>query len=170
MNRDKQVSINLYGMDGSGSTKAEAKHDAERQIEQALDGTYAPLVFRFPAGYIGIVSRTAPYRQAQSWEYCYLCPDETQLPAVPCTHEGYETRDAAERALRTHIAQNLIFVTEENGLEVLENEADRHDHQRYIAWQVYYWPYYQELRAQGYSDADAHRLACDGRALCPPAA
>ena len=166
MKRNKRVYVNLYGMDGYGSTKTEAKHDAERQIEKALDGTYAPLVFRFPAGYIGIVSRTAPYLQAYNWEYCYMNPNETQLPAVPCTHGGYETKEAAERALRTHIAQNLIFVTEENGLDVLTNERDRQDHQEYVTWQLRY----KEYRTQGYSDTDAHRLACESRAFCPTAA
>ena len=161
MKRDKRVYVNLYGMDGYGSTKTEAKQDAERQIEQALDGSYTPLVFRFPTGYIGIVSRTAPYRQAHSWEYCYLNPDETQLPAVPCVHEGYETRDAAERALRRHIAQNLIFITEENGLEVLTNETDTLNHQLYVAWRRYY----KELRAQGYDDVSAHKMACESRAI-----
>ena len=166
MKRDKRVYINVLGIDGYGATKAEARRDAERQIEKAMDGPYAPLVFRFPVGYIGIVSRTAPYRQAQQWEYCSLYPDETQLRAFTCTHGGYETRDAAERALRTHIAQNLLFVTEENGLEVLTDEGDKLRHKDYITWQLRYKAY----RAQGYSDTDAHRLACESRAFCPTAA
>ena len=166
MKRTKRVYVNVLGMDGYGSTKTEAKHDAERQIERALDGSYTPCVFRFPAGYIGIVSRTAPYLQAHSWEYCYLNSDETQLPAVPCTHDGYETKEATERALRLHIAKNLIFVTEENGLEVLVDETERHQHKAYIAWQLRY----KEYRTQGYSDPDAYRLACESRAFCPTAA
>ena len=57
MKRTHEASIDLYGMAGVGKTKTDAKHDAERQIEQALDGSYTPRIFLFPTGYIGIVAR-----------------------------------------------------------------------------------------------------------------
>ncbi len=160
MKQHQTISVDLYGMTGYGPTKAEAKQDAERRLAAAMDGSYTPRVFRFPAGYLGVITRE-PF---SGWEYTILGPQETVRRGAGCS--GLESADNAERALRQHIAQNLLFVTDEHGLEVLTNETDRHNHQLYIAWQ----DYYKELRAQGYGDVDAHRLACEGRAMCPPAA
>ena len=161
MKQHKTISVDLYGMTGTGPTKAEAKQDAERRLTAAMTGLYTPQIFRFPAGYIGVIAR----EPGSGWQYAILGPgDTTKRYGVSCS--GIESADNAERALRQHIAQNLLFVTDENGLEVLTNETDRHNHKLYIAWQEYY----KELRAQGYSDTDAHRLACEGRAMCPPAA
>ena len=159
MKQRKMISVDLYGMAGYGSTKTEAKQDAERQLVAATEGYYEARMRRFPAGQVGLL-----YRDLHGWNYSILHADRSETNGYALG--GYPSRQDAERALRRHIAQNLIFVTEENGLEVLANEADRKDHQMYVAWQGYY----KELRTQGYSDVDAHRLACEGRALCPPAA
>lgn len=163
MKTKKRVVVDLYGMAGYGSTKTEAKADAERQIEKVMDGSYMPAVLRFPAGYIGVISRSAPYRAAHEWEYSYLMPTDTALGQSSCTHSGYETRADAERALRSHIAQCLLWVTEDNGMDVLFDGADRLRHNEYIAWQKRY----KEYKAQGYSDTDCHRMACESRAFCP---
>ena len=160
MKRDKRAYVNLYGMDGYGSTKAEAKQDAESKLIEAMEGDYAPHIFRFPAGYVGLVIRLP----IGGWQYTILGPEDTVRCGASCS--GIETAYAAERTLRLHIAQNLIFVTEDNGLEVLKNETDKANHKAYIAWQLRY----KEYRAQGYSDTDAHRLACESRAFCPTAA
>lgn len=164
MKTKKRVVVDLYGVAGHGSTKTEAKADAERQIEKAFDGSYMPVVIRFPAGYIGLTYRSAPYCAAHGWEYCYLSPDETMLDAATVyTHSGFESRADAERALRRHVAQNLIFVTDDNGMDVLVDGADRLHHNEYVAWQLRY----RDYKAQGYNDTDCHRMACESRAFCP---
>ena len=158
--------VDLYGMVGCGKTKAEAKRDAESQIVQALDGSYTPRIFRFPAGYIGIVARCNPRWYAQRWEYFYLRPGEEQSPASPSTCSAFDTPDRAERALRNHVAQLLIGLTEDDGMSVLVEETDRRDHADYLGWQVHY----KALRASGHSEQDAHQMARYGRAACSPAA
>ena len=144
MKQHQTISVDLYGMTGYGPTKAEAKQDAKRRVTAAMDGSYTPCVFRFPAGYAVIVTRCHPRWHAQKWEYFYMGPGEDQSPATPSTCSAYDTPAEAERALRRHVAQLLIWVIEDNGMSVLLDE--------------------KELRAQGYSDTDAHRMACDGRA------
>ena len=166
MKRTHEASIDLYGMAGVGKTKTDAKHDAARQIAQALDGSYTPRVFRFPAGYLGIVTRCNPRSYAQKWEYCYMRPEEEQLPASPCTCSAYDAPADAERALRRHMAQLLIGVTEDDGMSVLREETDRRNHADYIDWQKHY----KELRAEGYDERAAHEMSCAGRAACSPAA
>ena len=166
MKRTREASIDLYGMTGCGQTKTDAKHDAERQIEQALDGSYTPSILRFPAGYLGIVTRCNPRWYAQKWEYSYMRPDEEQLPANPPTCSAYDTPADAERALRRHIAQLLIGLTEDDGMSVLREETDRRSHADYIDWQKHY----KELRAEGYDERAAHEISCAGRAACSPAA
>ena len=160
MKQRKTISVDLYGMTGYGPTKTEAKQDAERHLESAMHGSYTPRMYRFPAGYMGVITR----EPVGGWQYTILGPQDTARHGAGCL--GIETADQAERGLRRHIAQNLIFVTDDNGLKVLTHEADRRSHQEYIVWQEYY----KELLAQGYSDTDAHRLACEGRGMCSPAA
>ena len=127
MKRTHEASIDLYGMAGVGKTKTDAKHDAEHQIEQALDGSYTPRIFLFPTGYIGIVARCHPCFHAQKWEYFYMRPGEEQSPASPYTCSAYDAPADAERALRRHMAQLLIGLTEDDGMSVLIEDADDHD-------------------------------------------
>lgn len=166
MKAKKQIVVDLYGISGYGSTKGVAKTDAKRQIARALSGSYAPTIIRFPAGYIGLIYRSAPYRAAHSWEYCYLSPEETMLTTSTCMQSGFDSLAEAERALRLHVAQLLIFVTDDNGMDILIDGASRLRHNEYVAWQKRY----REYRAQGYTDTDCHRMACESRAFYPPAA
>ena len=150
---------NLYGMTGVGRTSTDAKHDAERQIEQALDGSYTPSILRFPAGYVGIVTRCHPRQHPKRWEYFYMQPGEEQSSSSPYTCSAFDTPAEAERALRKHISQLLIGAIEDDGMSVLIEDADKRSHADYIDWQAHY----RELRSQGYDDTAAHRMACYGR-------
>lgn len=158
MKTKQQVAVDLYGMVGVGVTKAEAKADATRKLEQATEGRYEARMLRFPSGYIGLI-----YRDLYGWNYSIMQPDRNE--AAGYCLGGYETRQEAERMLRIHIAQNLIYVAEDNGLSVILDERDQREHAEYIGWQLRY----REYKAQGYSDSDCHHMACENRPFCPPA-
>lgn len=159
MKAKKHVVIDLYGMEGYGSTKAEAKADAEQKLQRATDGFYSPRLYRFHSEYIGLV-----YRNLNGWHYTYLRPDNTNADFYSVG--PFQTPGETERKLRAHIAQNLIFVTDDNGSSVILDERDQLEHTEYVAWQLRY----KEYRAQGYNESDCHRMAYESWAPCPPAA
>ena len=70
MKQHKTISVDLYGMDGYGSTKAEAKQDAARRLTEAMDGSYTPRIYRFPVGHIGVITRLP----VGGWGYTILWP------------------------------------------------------------------------------------------------
>lgn len=159
MKTKKRVVVNLYGMDGYGATKADAKADAALKLTNATMGRYEPKMLRFPTGIVGLV-----YRDLYGWQYSILHEDRDEADCsnlVSCA-----TRNEAERKLRFHVAQNLIFEVDDNGLSVILDSADRLHHNEYVAWQKQY----KEYKSQGYSDTGAYRMACESRAFCPPAA
>lgn len=160
MKTKKHVIVDLYGMEGVGLTKAEAKVDAEAKLTRAITGYGCPKMVRFPAGYVGLV-----YHNLYGFNYSLLSPgNDTRIGGTVI--ENHPTRQDAERSMRRHVAQYLIFLTVDNGLSVILDEGDRREHAEYIAWQLRY----QEYQAQGYNDTDGHHMACESRAFCPPAA
>jgi hypothetical protein len=149
--RQHTTSVDLYGMPGHGRNVAEAKAHAATRLCAAMDGTYAVRLFRFPTGIVGVVSRD-PF---SGWCYTVLKADQTHQLGATCS--GMASADVAERRLRYAVAQILVFVADDNGVSIIENDADRGDHAQYVAWQERYRAY----RGLGYSDADAHRMASD---------
>jgi hypothetical protein len=151
MTRTKTIEVTLYGITGFGSTRAEAKAAAEARITAALDGHDIPTMLRFPMAIVGLV-----YRDLWGWQYSIMT-DQMQRGYV--VHTNAQTAQEAERMLRRHVAQNLLFQVEDHGLSVMQDAQDRADHVRYVDWQECY----RAAAKKGYDDADARRIA-DGYA------
>jgi len=158
MRTKKQVTVDLYGALGVGHTQAEAKTDAARRIACAFrDGhgfaSYSPKMLRFPNGAVGLL-----YRDLAGWNYSVLWPGHDR-------QDGYsvglwvDTQREAERSLRRHMAQLHIFETDDDGMSLLlpDDEDGRKEHARYLKFQVAY----RQYKAEGKSDHDCHRLACE---------
>lgn len=94
------VTIEYFGMSGSGATLTAAKKDAGAKIEKAMSGTYTPtvlthrgyavLVFREPNGWDHriIAEPTGGIREGRVWGGC-----------------NYRTEEEATRAAKSHLAQ-----------------------------------------------------------------
>jgi hypothetical protein len=150
----KLVDVDLYGALGTGSTKSEAKAQAEAKITKAFagDGQYNPHMFRFPRGEVVTV-----YRTLEGWTYGTLWPDETGT--VSYGSGLYESkRDATMHALR-NIAQHY-WDDEASGyglnlLLALDDEGQR-EQTSYRRFQMAY----RLLKAQGKTDTQCHYEAC----------
>ncbi len=138
--------ITLHGMDGTGRTLTEARRDAGAKIEQALSGSYDPILLPLPNGTIMVGFRTP----TEGWAYWFW--REGRL-AGGCLC-GITTREELERVMRRHAAQS----TED--ARYLEHPSctprDHQDFQDHLVWQRRY----QDAKARGMTDTDAHLFAC----------
>lgn len=92
-----RVTIEYFGMTGSGATVTEAKRDAGQRIEQALEGDYSPIVARW-RGHTVLAFRHPRYE----WGYRFL--NESAVQSVSQCCSGYTSREECLRAMLIHIA------------------------------------------------------------------
>jgi hypothetical protein len=151
----KPITISLHGATGTGATKAAAiAHAADRIATAFFDETssYAVTMIRFPNHSVGIIFRTL-----EGWAYNQLWGDQDHktLYAIGV----YATPRDAERMLRRNVAQDLIWDTPDQGRTVLlpDDERGLADHEYYLTFQQAY----RRFAAEGKSDGDCHRLACE---------
>jgi len=150
----KLVDVDLYGALGTGTTKAEAKAQAEERIQTAFAdyGQYNPQMMRFPRGEVVTV-----YRTLEGWTYGCLWPDENRKRSYGCGN--YPSQHAAVVHALRHIAQGYW---DDAGtgyghdiLPVLDEEGHR-EQTRYTRFQEAY----RLLKAQGKTDSECHDEAC----------
>lgn len=135
------VSIEYYGMNGSGKNLTEAKRNAGAKIERALEGTYWPSVISFK-GWLAFIYRDP----VSGWWYQLLSPEEQRNFAIKATRihgtTNYDEFEDAVRHARSHLAQCLIdpsdTMTYEHTNEVILNDADRKEHAYQCNWQLCY--------------------------------
>ncbi len=139
------MQITHHGMRGTGRTLTEARRDAAQKIEQALSGTYDPVLLPLPDGDIMVGFRTP----TEGWSYWFWRDGRLSggcLCALP-------TREELERRMRRHAAQS----TEDS--RYLEHPTctaeDKRDFDEYRAWQHRY----QAAKAHGLSDREARVYA-----------
>jgi hypothetical protein len=154
--------ITYHGMNGTGRNITEARRDAGLKIEQALSGSYDPVLLPLPDGTILVGFRTP----TDGWSY-WFWRDGRLAGGCLC---GSTTRDELERRMRRHAAQS----TEDP--RYLDHPSctprDHQDLQDHLAWQRRY----QAAKAMGFTDTDAHAYACsppqsaDTAGTLPPAA
>jgi hypothetical protein len=147
------VRITYFGMDGAGSTVTEAKKDAGRKIEAALDGSYAPSIIDH-RGYSVLV-----YREPMGWcDKLIRCPEGMRTGRQYASANHATEKDALRAACR-HVAQ--LGWTEADGQEPPVFLTDRADIAEYKAWTRFQLRY-QAARRAGLEGNDAHSFAgCD---------
>jgi hypothetical protein len=150
----KLVDVDLYGALGTGSTKADAKAQAEARIQTAFAdyGQYNPQMMRFPKGEVVTV-----YRTLQGWTYGFLCPDETRK--VSYGSGTYPSRrDATMHALR-HVAQGYWDDEATNDGHDLLHATDDEGNRAQASYRRFQQAY-RALKAQGKTDSECHYEAC----------
>lgn len=129
-------------------TEKEAKEQVLALAEQALTGTYTPTFVRH--GDVLMVS----YRTQYGWMYCLTRETEGSLDYSACANPN-TTGPEMDRQARRHMAGS--YLPEGTGVAVLRNADDIAMYRSNLAWQARY----QEAKAQGMSDYQAHAHAGD---------
>jgi len=154
MKTAKLVDVDLYGALGTGSTKTEAKAQAEAKISKAFadHGQYNPQMMRFPMGEVVTV-----YRTLEGWTYGFMCPDETRKVSYGCGNYP-SRREATMRALR-HVAQGYWDnEATDYGHDILP-AIDDEGHREQTSYRRFQEAY-RVLKAQGKTDSECHYEAC----------
>lgn len=148
------IRLTYYGMDGEGATLKEAKADAARKVEAALEGDYAPYLLRLGKTAF-LVFRTP----LSGWGYA---PSIQGRGEGPLHHNasGYASRAEAIRDARHHMAQNLIHILPDEELIAFVHADQRRQLADYIQWQHRARAWMQTYPEMSSSDVHAH--SCRG--------
>ena len=92
-----KINLEYFGMPGSGATVKEAKLDAGRRIEEALDGDYTPSLIHWRQ-FTVLLARDPKY----GWGYRISHPGEIQERMYLNSRDG--DRDECLKVLVMHIA------------------------------------------------------------------
>ena len=97
-----KITLDYYGMTGTGATVKEAKLDAGRQIEQALNGDYTPSLIHWRQ-YTVLMAREP--RQGWGYRISHPTPEHGEtIQERMWLNGGHEDRDACLLQLVKHIA------------------------------------------------------------------
>ena len=98
--------ITYFGMEGEGRNLTEAKRDAGRKVEQALEGSYTPeLIGDISKGYAMLLVR----QPKLGWESILLYPGKEG--ALYGSSGSDTTKEECERRARAHLAGLLNDVS-----------------------------------------------------------
>lgn len=149
----KQVTIQYFGMEGTGRTLTEAKQDAGRRIEKAVTGSYLPFVQSYRGQSVLV------WRELERWQFRLLTDYETGAVRDGFVYgcgAGQDTFDDVVKAAKYALAQTT-WQPEDGDFppDFLKSEDIRREFKSWAAWQLRY----RAHRANGMSDVDAHRAA-----------
>jgi hypothetical protein len=124
--------VNYLGMDGTGQTAKDAKADAARKIETAMEGSYTPIVLT--AGGETIVCYREP---AYGWSYSFV---RNGRLSGGCS--GNYDRETVEKTARRHLGANATnwrtYFGPDDVDSIVEDPADRKDIASGCSWQRKY--------------------------------
>ena len=139
------VRITYYGMEGEGKNVTEAKRDAARKVEAALEGDYSPEIIGDLTRYAVLLWREPRY----GWGFRTITATTTGR-LYGSSHGS--SRMEVEKYARRHVAdllQDVTYILEKDR----EGIRDWHSKQEFQRK-------YQEARNEGHSDHEAHAIAC----------
>lgn len=125
----------VHGWTGTGITMQDAKADATRQIREAAQGYWTPVLCRY-RGLVGVV-----YREPGGWSYTIV---DSKQPDKPLPYTDYfqcSSKDRADcvRAMCRHLAQYGFIPGEEAIAPSFVTEPiDRREHEGWMRWQNAY--------------------------------
>lgn len=125
----KTVSVEYYGMHGSGRTLKEAKEDASRQLKKAMAGYYTPM-------YLSAGDEAAIlYRTPHGWHYSFVRDGKMSEGCAVCGDD----RNDAEQRLRRHLGANATdwrtCLTADDVHPIVRDQRDRRDIATGCKWQ-----------------------------------
>jgi hypothetical protein len=145
----KQITLEYYGMTGTGSTLKEAKADAGAKIAKAMNAEYTP--YQMCLGdVIGILYRTPA-------GYCTSVKAGKHTGDVYGTMHGDCTRGEAMLSMRRHMADVAGIDAEQAAAWFYKDPIGLSYWKDKQAFQLAY----KHGKAQGIPDADIHTYACE---------
>ncbi len=146
------VTVEYYGMTGTGKNVTEAKRDAGRQVEAALKGSYTPEIFTHRGTAILL------YREPDGWKARIIVDPQRGAIAGPVHGNSYSGDDDLN-AIRQYVNEWLADITREATdteppafLKGGERIREWHRKQEFLRR-------YQEGRERGMNDHEAHSYA-----------
>jgi hypothetical protein len=145
------VTVMHYGVEGTGRTVTEAKKDAGKKIEKALEGSYTPQILAW-RGYVALV-----YRDMQGWQSRLIMDPERGVIDGPVhgSHYGDEIKEAVDAA-NSNLAQ--LGWKPEDCLEcpsILTTREQQSDFRHWCKFQLRY----KAAKSAGLNDNEAHSFA-----------
>lgn len=145
------VTVEYYGMSGSGRNVTEAKRDAGRRIEAALSGHYTPEIL----SHRGIAILV--YREPQGWCNRIIADPERGIIAGRIHGSNHGTREECVRAALNHLAQlGWTHDDDDEAPDFVKDRADRADFRSWVTFQRRH----KRARESGLNSNDAHAYAC----------
>lgn len=144
-----QINLTYCGMGGAGKTVKEAKQDAARKIEAVLDGHYFPRIITYRGNSILV------YRTPQAWHTTIIVDDGEPRQGVLTSSCMYETESEAASAAQLQVAQ--LGWKRQDGYTMPDFLTDKQ--KREMHTMITFWMRYQDAKAAGMNDHDAHDYA-----------
>ena len=150
MRRARVVEHRLGPVVGTGPTKAKARDDALEKVSALLESDLTPVVIT-AYGETMLV-----FWAGGAWAHALVTESDGRVSGQTV---GYETRRAAERSARLHLAQ-VVYEGPEgpDGVDIVHPD-DVAAHRTWTQFQLDY----SGWRRVGATDDEAHRLALEGR-------
>jgi hypothetical protein len=145
------VTVDYYGVEGTGRNLTEAKRDAGEKIRKALDGYYSPTVLAH-RGWAILV-----YREPAGWCWRIILDAKDGIRAGKVyASANDETESDAIRSASRHLAQ--LGWEASDGTEPPAFLRDRADRREFEVWAEFQLRF-RKAKAAGMSDNDAHHWA-----------
>ena len=146
------VTVEYFGVHGTGRTVAEAKRDAGAKIERSMTGSYYPRLLT-----LGKFTALLYRQPMHGWGYTFITANGEAREGLQTGHitGDDETVAACERSCRRHLGQLAIFELPDAAILDFVDRADRADTARYIQWQRCY----REWAQMGANDNDCREHA-----------
>ena len=148
------IRITYYGMDGEGATLKEAKADAARKVERALEGSYTPEMIRFDDWAVLL------WREPFGWHY--------KLIGGVCAGNLYGCTRGDHDEVREYAIYHLVSATynphDDASVERALAYLGTHGTLAHIAnlkTDVRFQRAYRQLRDAGVPESDCHRQVCE---------
>jgi hypothetical protein len=146
-----KITLTYCGMTGEGPTVREAKQDAARKIEAALELNYTPSVFAWKG-------RTALVWNTPTGVCSAYVADNGIGTSGVCMHGLGTSIEAACISVRMSLAQAGADITSDEIPAILGKDKGAITHfQGWLGFQRAY----RQAQADGLCEVDAHRFACE---------
>lgn len=144
------VTVQYYGVHGTGATVKEARANAGRKVQAAMERHYSPTLVKW-CGMLGIVLATP-----EGWTYTIVWPDTTDgTNSCPCIQGARDDRAEVLRRMKRHMADNCTDAVTVRAFLIADDTGfvDWQCKQRFVAA-------YKAARSQGMDEGAAHQYAC----------
>lgn len=144
------VTVDYFGMSGTGRTVTEAKRDAGAKLQKAMEGDYAPHFLHY-RGYAILVTRSP-----HGWDTAIICePTGFRDGGRVSVSANYHTEEEVLSSARSQLAQ--LGWTHEDGLTA-PGWLNR-DEQREFLWWAEFQLRFRTATQAGLCHNDAHSYA-----------